>query len=292
MIHSVLFFLLGLVAPALAAAGPLAEGDAVVPSADGVAIHYHVEGAGEPALVFVHGWACDRHYWAAQLPVFAKENRVVALDLGGHGESGVGRKAWTIPAFGDDVRAVVLALGLQRVVLVGHSMGGPVVLDAARKMPDRVVAVIPVDIFVNVERKLTAKERRAFLASLRADFVAKTRDFVRRMFVAGSDPALVSHIAGAMSKARREVAIAAMEGIWEYDVPAALRAVRAPIRCINSDRRGPTDVDMARRHAPQFEAVVLKGAGHFVMIEDAAGFDRLLAQALVELVPAPTIPVE
>ncbi len=264
--------------------------DGIVPSADGVPIHYHVEGQGEPALVFVHGWSCDRHYWDAQVPVFARSHRVVALDLAGHGESGLGRKAWTIESFGDDVRAVVLALDLKKVVLVGHSMGGPVVVDAARKLEGRVAAVIPVDIFTNVDRKLTAKEREDFIAPMRADFVKTTREFVSQwMFVPSSDPALVTRISEAMSKAHPEVAIAAMEGIWAYDVPAALRDVKAPIRCINSDRRGPTSVEAGRRYAPQFDAVLMRGVGHFVMIEDPATFDKLLEGAVTELVPA-TVP--
>src|SRR5918994_764401 len=91
-----------------------------------------------PALVFVHGWSCDRSYWSRQLPHFAGRHNVVAIDLAGHGESGVGRQAWTMPAFGDDVVAAVEQLGLESTVLIGHSMGGDVIVDAALKLPDRV----------------------------------------------------------------------------------------------------------------------------------------------------------
>jgi sigma-B regulation protein RsbQ len=86
-------------------------------AADGVEIRYEAAGSGEPALVFVHGWSCNRSYWRAQMDHFAAYHRVVAVDLGGHGESGLGRKDWTMAAFGGDVRAVVEALGLKRVVL-------------------------------------------------------------------------------------------------------------------------------------------------------------------------------
>jgi len=68
-------------------------------SADGVSIAYEVRGEGEPALVFVHGWCCDRSYWDAQLPYFAQKYKVVAIDLTGHGESGLDRKEWTMGAF-------------------------------------------------------------------------------------------------------------------------------------------------------------------------------------------------
>jgi pimeloyl-ACP methyl ester carboxylesterase len=104
-------------------------------SPDGTSIASQALGEGSPALVFVHGWSCDRTYWAGQLQPFSRDFRLVAVDLGGHGESGLERDAWTIPAFGEDVAAVVEKLRLDRVVLVGHSMGGDVILEAARRLP-------------------------------------------------------------------------------------------------------------------------------------------------------------
>ena len=54
-------------------------------SSDGVDIHYEVHGEGEPALVFIHGWSCDRSYWRAQVEYFAKQYQVITIDLAGHG---------------------------------------------------------------------------------------------------------------------------------------------------------------------------------------------------------------
>jgi pimeloyl-ACP methyl ester carboxylesterase len=64
---------------------------AVAQSSDGVPIHYTDQGKSEPALVFAHCWACDRHLWDAHVAVFSKNHRVVAIDLPGHGESGKNR---------------------------------------------------------------------------------------------------------------------------------------------------------------------------------------------------------
>ena len=60
-----------------------------VESADGVMIHYEILGAGEPTLVFVHGWSSDRSYWKTQMDEFSKTYQVVSIDIGGHGESGL-----------------------------------------------------------------------------------------------------------------------------------------------------------------------------------------------------------
>jgi pimeloyl-ACP methyl ester carboxylesterase len=86
---------------------------------------------------------------------------VVALDLAGYGQSGGGRKDWTMAAFGQDVVSVVEALGLKRVVLIGHSLGGPAVLEAARRMPGRVVGLVLVDSWVDFEGKIAPEERAA-----------------------------------------------------------------------------------------------------------------------------------
>jgi pimeloyl-ACP methyl ester carboxylesterase len=100
---------------ALHLSGCADEGKGRVASWDNVAISYDVQGEGEPALVFVHGWSCDKSYWRLQVPYFAKRHKVVTIDLGGHGESGIGRETWTMEAFGKDVAAVVEELELGRV---------------------------------------------------------------------------------------------------------------------------------------------------------------------------------
>src|SRR5512146_1022926 len=120
-------------------------------SADGVQIRYECRGKGEPTLIFIHGWCCDRSFWREQLPYFAKKHRVVAIDLAGHGESGLNRKAWTMDAFANDVAAVAAKLSLKQVVLIGHSMGGSVILKTAPKMPGQILGLVAVDQFYNLE---------------------------------------------------------------------------------------------------------------------------------------------
>ena len=130
----------------------------VIPSKDGTPISYEIHGAGEPTLVFVHGWSCDARYWRAQLPHFANNHRVVMLDLAGHGHSGMTRSQYTMRAFGEDVKAVIEATGSRRVILIGHSMGGSVIAEAARLMPSRVKGLIGVDTLVNIEYPMTREE--------------------------------------------------------------------------------------------------------------------------------------
>lgn len=257
--------------------------DGTTPSADGVPIRYHVEGEGSPALVFVHCWTCSRQIWDAQVPRFAKDHRVVTLDLAGHGESGRGRKEWTIAAYGDDVAAVVRALDLKSVVLIGHSMGGPVILEAARRLSDRVIGLVPVDTLTDVERPAKPEEVQSFLAPFRADFKAAATTFIRQvMFVPASDPRLIERVVAATAAAPPEVAIGSLANAISYDAAAALLEIKAPIHGVNGDKF-PTNVEANRRHARSYDVTIMKGVGHYLMLEDPERFSRLLAGAIEAL---------
>ncbi len=255
-----------------------------VPSADGVPIRYEARGQGSPAVVLVHCWMCDRHLWDHAAPRLARDHRVVTLDLAGHGESGRGREAWTIEAFGEDVRAVVEALRLDRVVLVGHSMGGPVILEAARRLPGRVVGLVPVDTLQNVEDKTPPDQIAAFLAPFRADYKASAEGFIRKyMFVPGSAPALIDRIVDKAKEGPAAIAVACLEAAFGYDAAPAFEAMAGPIRAINGDRF-PTEREANRRHAPQFDLVLMKGVGHYLMLEDPDRFEPLLARVVRDIV--------
>jgi pimeloyl-ACP methyl ester carboxylesterase len=253
-----------------------------VASADGVEIRYEVAGEGSPPIVFVHGWSCDRTYWREQVPHFAGSHRVVSIDLGGHGESGTGREEWTMAAFGADVAAVLEHADLRGAVLVGHSMGGPVILEAARLAPGRVAALVPVDTLQDVEDPVDPGQLDALVAGLRADFAATTNAFVRSMFSPTAAPALVDRIARDMSAAPPAVGISALANTFRHDTAAALAAVTVPVRLINADK-WPTDLEAARRHKADVELAVMPGVGHFLMAEEPDEFNRWLERAVREL---------
>jgi len=175
----------------------------VATSHDGVPLAFEVHGAGAPTLVFVHGWSCDRHYWRGQVRALAARYQTVAVDLAGHGESGVGRRVWTMAAFGEDVVAVAEQLGLGELVLIGHSMGGDVIVEAARRLGDRVAGLVWVDTYDTLGEPPTDEEVEAFLAPFREDFATATRALVGRLFTADADAELAEWVAADMSAAPR-----------------------------------------------------------------------------------------
>lgn len=244
-------------------------------SADGVPIRYEVHGDAAPALVLVHGWSCDRGYWSEQVGPLSGHHQVVTIDLGGHGESGPGRQDWTIDAFGADVAAVIEALDLDPVVLVGHSMGGDVILQAARRTPERVQLLVMLDTYKELGSPSSEEEIDALVAQLDADFPAVTEQFVRGMFAADADPALVDRVALDMASAPPAVALSAIRSSFRHarEVPALIEALGIPVVAINPDN-APTDMASMARYG--VEAKIMPGVGHFLMMEDPAAFNGLL----------------
>ncbi len=248
---------------------------------DGLLVHFDDTGSGDTALVFVHGWSCDRSYWDAQVEPLSKTYRVVRLDMGGHGESGTDRQAWNIPTFAQDVQAVVEKLDLQRVILVGHSMGGYVILEASKIMPDRVVGLIPVDSLHEIKGPISQEQVDAFLKDMRDDFPVGVETFVRgQMFTEDADPELVDRIAADMAAGNPEVGIGAIESFLDFDLVALLPQIEVPIHCINADK-WPTDVDKGKELADSFEVTVMPGLGHFLHMEDPDAFNRNLDQVVL-----------
>ena len=246
---------------------------------DGVRIAYDVHGAGEPAVVLIHGWCCNRTHWRAQVAPLVRRGRVVALDLAGHGESGSARTDWTTAAFGADVAAVVDDIGATEVILVGHSMGADVALEAARVLPDRVRGIVWIDQYTQLSHLMGEAEVAARVAPFRADFAATARAFVRRLFAPDADPALVARVSEELASAPETMACAALGATWNHarSVPALLRELRLPVVAINARDPG---ADLASLQAYGVAVLDFPEAGHFPMLEKPAAFTARLATAL------------
>ena len=265
--------------------------EGTVTAADGVTIHYDVRGAGDVAVVFVHCWSCSRAFWREQLEVFKDDYRVVSLDLGGHGASGAERDPFTVTGLAGDVVAVADALDLQKMILVGHSMGGPVSLEAAHRMPGRVAGIVAVDTLHNADFKYPQGMVDNMVASFESDFKGTMAGFFQGMASTSMSEELKSWIVDEASAARPEVAIALMSDFARIDMPALFENAGVPIRAINAAPQGEmgmaTDVEANRKYA-DFDAVLMQGVGHFLQLESPAEFNQHLERVLAELAKAPT----
>lgn len=258
--------------------GPAEGAPRIAIAPDGVHVQYHVYGSGEPALVFIHGWSCDSNYWQKQVPEFKQHYTVVTVDLAGHGGTDGSRTDWTIARFGQDVATALSAVPNQKIILVGHSMGGPVAIEAARLLKSRVIGIIGVETFNTVGAPPPSKAQvDALVHPFEADFIGQTRRLVtENLFAPNGNRELANKIAYDMSLSPPKVAIPSLRALWEYDFREPLKDVSVPIVAIDSDLGEPVNETRIKKVLPKFHVTIIKGVGHFLMMEDPARFNAAL----------------
>lgn len=249
---------------------------------DGVRIVYSVAGSGEPALVFIHGGLANRTFWDGELKTFAASHRVVALDLAGHGESGTNRKQWGLPEFGADVAAVVAAEHLKKIILFGNSLGGPVAIEAALRLPGQAIGVVGVDTFQSLSYKMTADQARQRAEAFRRDYAGSMKEMVKALFHPDADPAIGADAERRMSQTSPEAAYQMFLSMADYDPATAARRLTVPLRAINGDLY-PTDLKNVRSVKPDFEVIVMKHMGHYPMLERPQEFDAHVSEVVKAL---------
>jgi pimeloyl-ACP methyl ester carboxylesterase len=253
-----------------------------VPSADGVSIAYTAHGSGSPAVVFIHGGYADQSFWKDQVAALADRYQLVTLDLAGHGLSGSDREVWSMAAFGEDVRAVVEALDLDSVILVGNSLGGPVALSAAEKLPGTAHGIIAVDTFQEADQQWSREELEAYIESLREDFPGTCQEMVKQLLLEDTDPDLYAWIESKMCSFDPAVAPRIVEGFLDFDLKEEFAGAEVPIRAIFGQIR-PFDLEGNRALRPDFAAVVMEGCGHYPQLERPEEFNRHLVAYVEEL---------
>lgn len=238
--------------------------DGTTTSADGVEIAYTVAGAG-PNVVLVHCWCGHRGLHRSAMDDLANDHRVLALDLAGHGESGGQRADYTMSAFAGDVLAAMDAVGMDRAVLVGHSMGGTVVLEAARQAPERIVGLVGIDNLHQVEKMFTREQLDQFMAPMRADFAGFMPPFVAGMMPAEADSAQLQLVTDTMLQTAPAVGVSAFENLFAYDMPATAEAYRGRLHLVN-DPVYPVAEQQWRDRGVDLQITWLEGVKHFPMV--------------------------
>jgi pimeloyl-ACP methyl ester carboxylesterase len=230
---------------------------------DGVRLAYEEVGAGEPAIVFVHGWTCDRSHFAPQAAHYAATHRCVSVDLRGHGESDAPEQEYNIDVFADDVGQ----LGVKNAVLIGHSMGGAVVLALATQRPELARAVIMLDPAI-----LFPAEVAQGIPQLAAAFAGPGGMDVLRQFEDGqfflktSDAAWKKSVLDAAMKTPQHVVASAFGNLTKFEADAALRSLKAPAMYVAAAVQ-ITDLQQVRDAKPDIHLGQTVGAGHFHQLE-------------------------
>jgi pimeloyl-ACP methyl ester carboxylesterase len=243
---------------------------------EGKQVHYLDTGGARPALVLIHGWACDASVWQAQLKSLASRARVIAVDLPGHGQSQIPDSEFSMDLFAKATAAVLDHAGVDRAVLVGHSNGTPVIRQFYRLFPGRTRALVVVD--GPLKQMLTEEIVEKMKPRLSEETFRETvAAMIDGMPGDGLAPAARAEIK-AMGLAQPHAAVlggllaAADSKIWEPD------AIEVPILIILAEQPSWNEeyLNFLKQLAPQAQIHVLPGVSHFITVERPAEFDSLL----------------
>ena len=239
-------------------------------------VHYKSYGKGREALVLIHGWTCNLDDWRDTIPYLAKRNRVIAIDLPGHGQSDKPEVAYTMDLFAQAVDAVMRDAKVERAVLVGHSMGTPVARQFYRKYPQKTLGIVIVD---GALRPFGDKKMmEGFIASFRGP---KYRESGQQMFAAMAGPNLSTEIKeriqASFLNTPQHVIVSAMEAmaddsIWGQDqinVPVLAIMNKSPFYPANME-------EIYRTTAPDLTYQAWEGVGHFLMMEKPKEFSAVV----------------
>ena len=174
--------------------------------------------------------------------------------------------------------------GLEKVILIGHGMGGPVILEAARSMPERVIGLVGADTFSDTYMaRLSPEQMDYFLSSFRTDFAEGARQYaLNNYFRTKTDENLKMKVILDMTGVSSEIGISSLENLLDYDGSEALQELQIPIRSINADMPLVT-FKVMRANAANFSLKFMSQVRHFLMIEDPDGFNRILADFLGQI---------
>ena len=241
---------------------------------DGARVHYVNYGKGSEALILIHGWTMNEDNWRDQVTDFAKRNRVIAIDLPGHGKSDKPQITYSMDLFARAIDAVMRDAKVKRAVLVGHSMGTPIARQFYRKYPKQTLAIVVVD------GPLRPFGEKQMMDALTASFRGPNyKDAMGQMFAAMFGPNLSAEAQGRIQASRlstpQYVLVSAWEGmadpsIWGED------KVNIPVLAImaNNPFFGPDLEQRYRGIAPNMEFRLVDNVGHFIMMERPKQFNE------------------
>jgi pimeloyl-ACP methyl ester carboxylesterase len=232
---------------------------------NGTKLAYQEAGSGGPPLLFVHGFGGNSLHFAAQLEHFKRTRRSVAIDRRGHGKSDVTEGPYDIPSIAEEVRWTARELGLERPVLIVHSMGA-IGLEAVRQAPEAFSALIVLDapVLPPPEVKQMFKSLAVGLRSpAYEEVISQTSD--QLIFLPTDDPTRRAELHRGLMRTPQHVLASTWEQFIQFDPVPAAAACKLPLLYVNAVM--PFDEIGMRKLVPQLMIGRTVGAGHMHQVE-------------------------
>ena len=259
-------------------------------------LHHAVVGAGRPPIVFVHGFACDRTDWDAQVAHLSPKHQTVAVDLRGHGASPGSAADCSVERYAADVIEVMRALEMPPAVVVGHSMGSRVAIEAALQAPARACGVVLVD-GGRQPAAMAAILRDAFAAA--DGYAALIARMFEDMFTSGSDKVRAAAIVARALRLPRPIGENLLRDMVRYDaarLDGSLAGLRMPVMALQTTtrdqrgaraslRQGQTTpyLELLRARVASVRVEIIEDTGHFPQIDQSVRTSALIERFVAEL---------
>jgi pimeloyl-ACP methyl ester carboxylesterase len=251
------------------------EGESRFAKLDGSRIHYKSYGKGDEAIVLIHGWGGNLELWSEHIAQLRSSgNRVVALSLPGHGESDKPQTTYSMDYYARAVEAVMRDAKVKRAVLVGHSMGTPVMRQFYRKYPQKTLALVIVD------GALRPFGDKKLMDGIMAGFRGPNyREVGKQMFAGMSGPNLSAEIRDRIQvsfmNTPQHVLVGAMEGMADDSIFGGDKISVPVLAVMAKSPFWPADTEQFYRSiAPTLDFQMWDGVGHFLQMEKPAQFDE------------------
>lgn len=248
-----------------------------------VRLYYERAGSGAREFLFIPGWCCDHTAFRPQFDHFARTASVTALDLRGIGLSGKPDEGYSIPELANEVAAFCGAVGIEKPVVVGHSVGGMVAVELGGWFPALSSALVLVDPGPIDPLPATVEFFREFAEQLEGP----DGEEIRRAYVhdmGARDEELARWIVDHMCAVEQPIAAAVIRGVTEWNGREPLARCNVPVLLLRTDLREETDVLRLREIKPDLRVGITVGAGHFHQLEVPeqvnAMIERFLAVSL------------
>ena len=208
---------------------------------DGLRLYYERAGSGEPELLFVPGWCCDHTAFQPQFDHFSQTHSVTALDLRGVGGSDAPAGGYSIPELADDTAAFCAAVGIEKPVLVGHSLGGMIAVELGARYPELPSALVLVDPGPIDYLPATVE----FFTGFSEELDGPDGEAVRRAYVhdmGARDEELARWIVDHMCLPEQSIAAAVIRGVSEWNGREPFALCRVPVLVIRREIGADSDV--------------------------------------------------
>ena len=233
-------------------------------------LHFDDAGAGGVPVVFVHSYSGSAAHWSSQLRHLRSTRRAVALDLRGHGQSeSPARDDYAVESLAGDIAAVVDGLGIERFVLVGHSLGGAVAIAYAGEHPEQTVGLL----LVAAPGQVPADQANQIMTAMESDY-EKVNESYWKQLLAGAQPQVLVQLRGEMASLPRQAALSILRATFQFDPLPALRAYRGPKLEVITPR-GDTPHAL-HKLVPDLPHILVTGTSHWPHMDKPDEFNRIM----------------